>query len=71
MTWASIARAVFRGARPRCSSVRGVTTTEYGAGKSLAPRPRNSMLSLDKIIGSGFQPADATTQLAAYLATVH
>jgi len=48
-----------------------VTTTEYGAGRSLAPRPRNSMLSLDKIIGSGFQPADARTELAAYLATVH
>jgi dTDP-4-dehydrorhamnose 3,5-epimerase len=71
MTWASIARAVFQARGRDASSVRGVTTIEYGAGKSLAPRPRNSMLSLDKIIGSGFQPADATTQLAAYLATVH
>ena len=46
-----------------------MTTTEYGAGESLAPRPGNSMLSLDKIIGSGFQPADAMTQLEAYLRT--
>ncbi|HEX7211126.1 MAG TPA: bifunctional dTDP-4-dehydrorhamnose 3,5-epimerase family protein/NAD(P)-dependent oxidoreductase [Propionibacteriaceae bacterium] len=68
MTWASIARAVFQARGRDAASVSGVTTTEYGAGKSLAPRPRNSMLSLDKIIGSGFQPADAMTELETYLA---
>ena len=68
MTWAGIARAVFQARGRDAASVSGVTTTQYGAGKSLAPRPRNSMLSLDKIIGSGFQPADAMTELQTYLA---
>ena len=68
MTWASIARMVFRARGRDAASVSGVTTTEYAAGKSLAPRPRRSMLSLDKIIRSGFQPADASSELQAYLA---
>jgi dTDP-4-dehydrorhamnose reductase len=67
MTWASIARTVFQARGREAASVSGVTTAEYAAGKSLAPRPRNSVLSLDKIISSGFQPADATTELQAYL----
>jgi dTDP-4-dehydrorhamnose 3,5-epimerase/reductase len=67
MTWASIARAVFQVRGRDAASVSGVTTTEYAAGKSLAPRPRHSMLSLDKIISSGFQPADASSELQAYL----
>jgi dTDP-4-dehydrorhamnose 3,5-epimerase/reductase len=67
MTWASIARAVFQARGRDAASVSGVTTTEYAAGKSLAPRPRHSMLSLDKIISSGFQPADASSELQAYL----
>ena len=47
-----------------------VTAAEYGAGKSLAPRPRHSLLSLDKIISSGFRPADAMTQLRSYLSSL-
>ena len=70
MTWASIARAVFQARGRDAASVSGVTTTEYAAGKSLAPRPRSSMLSLDKIISSGFQPADAMTELQAYLSSL-
>ena len=70
MTWAGIARVVFQARGRDASSVRGVTTAEYGAGKSLAPRPRHSLLSLDKIIGSGFQPTDAMTHLHAYLSTL-
>jgi dTDP-4-dehydrorhamnose reductase len=70
-TWADIARAVFatRGRDP--ASVRSVTTAEYTVGKTLAPRPRHSVLSLEKIIRSGFQPADAMSQLQAYLATLN
>ena len=70
MTWADIARAVFsaRGRDP--GSIRGVPTSEYVAGKSLAPRPRHSVLSLDKIIASGFRPTDAMTQLQAYLSAL-
>ena len=70
MTWADIARAVFtaRGRDP--GSIKGVPTSQYAAGKSLAPRPRHSVLSLDKIIGSGFRPTDAMTQLQAYLSAL-
>src|SRR5687767_6728677 len=63
MTWAGIARAVFAVRGREAASVKSVTTAEYGAGKSLAPRPRHSLLSLNKIISSGFRPADAMTQL--------
>ena len=69
MTWAGIARAVFQARGRDAGSVKSVTTTEYGAGKSLAPRPRHSTLSLDKIIRAGFQPVDAMTRLQEYLST--
>jgi dTDP-4-dehydrorhamnose 3,5-epimerase/reductase len=69
MTWADIARAVFRARGRDATSVKSVTTAEYAAGKSLAPRPQHSVLSLDKIISSGFRPADAMTQLEAYLSS--
>lgn len=70
MTWAGIARAVFaaRGRDP--GSVKSVTTAQYAAGKALAPRPRHSILSLDKIISSGFQPMDAMQDLQKYLSTL-
>ena len=70
MTWADIARVVFQARRRDAASVRGVTTAEYAGGKSLAPRPRHSVLSLDKIISSGFAPADAMTQLQQYLSSL-
>jgi dTDP-4-dehydrorhamnose 3,5-epimerase/reductase len=71
MTWAGIARAVFAARGRDTASVRTVTTAEYAAGKALAPRPRHSMLSLDKIISSGFRPADAMSQLHEYLSTLN
>ena len=67
MTWADIARVVFQARGRNAASVKSVTTAEYAAGKSLAPRPKHSVLGLDKIISSGFRPADAMTQLQAYL----
>jgi dTDP-4-dehydrorhamnose 3,5-epimerase/reductase len=67
MTWAGIARTVFQARGRDAGSVRGVTTADYAAGKSLAPRPRHSILSLDKIISARFRPADAMTQLLEYL----
>ena len=69
MTWAGIARTVFQARGRDAGSVKSVTTTEYAAGKSLAPRPRHSTLSLDKIIRAGFQPVDAMTRLQEYLST--
>jgi dTDP-4-dehydrorhamnose 3,5-epimerase/reductase len=69
VTWAGIARAVFEARGRDAASVKNVTTVEYAAGKSLAPRPQHSVLSLDKIISSGFRPADAMSQLQAYLSS--
>jgi dTDP-4-dehydrorhamnose reductase len=69
-TWADIARQVFaaRGADP--AAVSGTTTAEYGAGRDLAPRPRHSTLSLDKITATGFQPGEALEALRHYLAAL-
>ena len=67
MTWAGIARAVFQARGRDAGSVRSLTTADYAGGKSLAPRPRHSILSLDKIIKAGFRPADAMTRLQEYL----
>ena len=44
-----------------------MSTEQYGAGKDLAPRPRHSTLSLDRIEATGFRPVDLTEALAAYL----
>ena len=63
MTWADIAREVFaaRGADP--AAVSGTTTAAYAAGRDMAPRPRHSTLSLDKITGTGFRPVAALEEL--------
>jgi dTDP-4-dehydrorhamnose 3,5-epimerase/reductase len=68
MTWADIARRVFvaRGRPP--SAIANVTTEEYGSGKNLAPRPRHSLLNLDKLVATGFRPSDAAVELEGYLA---
>jgi hypothetical protein len=70
MTCADIARVVFQARGRDAASVKSVTTAEYAAGKSLAPRPEHSALSLVKIISSGFRPADAMTQLQEYLSSL-
>ena len=70
MTWADIARVVFQARGRNAASVKSVTTAEYAAGRSLAPRPKHSVLGLDKIISSGFRPADAMTQLQEYLSSL-
>ena len=68
MSWAEIARRVFEARGKDPSAITELTTAEYREGKSLAPRPQHSVLSLDKVIDAGFQPAEASAQLAAYLA---
>lgn len=45
-SWADIARGVFVEEGRDESDVIGVSTEEYGAGKQMAPRPRNSALIL-------------------------
>jgi dTDP-4-dehydrorhamnose reductase len=71
LTWAGIARAVFEARGRDAASIKSVTTADYTTGKSLAPRPRHSTLSLDKIVSAGFRPADAMSQLQEYLSTLH
>jgi dTDP-4-dehydrorhamnose 3,5-epimerase/reductase len=68
MTWAEIARNVFTARGRTADAVRDISTEEFAAGKQLAPRPRHSLLNLDKITATGFQPADAMVDLKAYLA---
>ena len=66
-SWADIAADVFelRG-RPR-SSVARVSTAEYGAGRSMAPRPRHSTLTLSKLAATGFEAPAAAERLTDYV----
>ncbi len=68
MSWADIAGAVFERSGRSAADVTPCTTEEYAAGKDMAPRPANSVLSLAKIEATGFTPTDAMTALDAYLA---
>ncbi|MGA4670193.1 sugar nucleotide-binding protein [Propionibacteriaceae bacterium Y1923] len=67
-SWAQLAARIFelRGRDP--GDVTPVSTETYAQGKDLAPRPRHSALSLDKITATGFTPAAADERLVAYLA---
>ncbi|WP_375425352.1 sugar nucleotide-binding protein [uncultured Friedmanniella sp.] len=67
MSWADVATAVFTAHGRPVSDVTRVTTAEYRAGKTLAPRPRHSALNLAKIEATGFVPAPVADSLAAYL----
>ena len=69
-SWADIARAVYRLTGHEPDAVTDATTEEYFAGQDgpVAPRPRNSVLSLDRIVASGWTPRDADAALEAYLA---
>lgn len=70
-TWAEIAADVFDITGAERSRVSGVSTEEYFANATgpIAPRPRNSMLSLAKIEATGFAPRDAGHQLREYLSS--
>lgn len=70
--WAQIAASVFELTGNDPARVTGVTTDEYFASAAgpVAPRPRNSVLALDKINRAGFAPADAQESLQAYLAGI-
>ena len=69
MSWADIAALVFESTGHDPARVSGISTAEYFAGKQVAPRPLNSLLSLDKLAASGFAPREATAALASYLKT--
>lgn len=70
MTWADLAKAVFSATGHDAARVTGVSTEEYfsSAAGSVAPRPRNSVLNLDRISATGFSPTPMLDSLAAYLA---
>ena len=68
MTWHRVARDVFRSRGRDAEDVQPVTTEEYTAGRNMAPRPANSVLSLSKIKATGFAPPDAQEKLVSYLA---
>ena len=70
MSWADVARAVFvlRGRDP--GAVRDTTTDEYAAGRALAPRPANSVLSTRRIEATGFEQVDARKALSAYASSL-
>ena len=66
-SWPAIAADVFElTGRPR-AAVTGVSTAEYFAGKSAAPRPQNSTLELGKLAAQGFHPPAAAARLRDYL----
>jgi dTDP-4-dehydrorhamnose 3,5-epimerase/reductase len=66
-SWADIARRVFTQLGRAATDVTGVSTDDYFADRSGAPRPLNSALNLDKIKATGFKPANAAELLEQYL----
>jgi dTDP-4-dehydrorhamnose 3,5-epimerase len=69
-SWADIARTVFELTGHDPARVTGVSTDDYFASAAgpVAPRPRNSVLDLGKLEGTGFEPRDSHAALSAYLA---
>ena len=68
-TWYDIARDVFRLTGHDPDRVTGVTTDDYFAGATtpIAPRPRNSVLDLSKVLGAGATLTRGDVALAGYL----
>ncbi|MDF9715009.1 sugar nucleotide-binding protein [Nocardioides sp. ChNu-153] len=67
LSWADYAKRVYELAGRSADDVTPITTEEYEAGKTLAPRPRNSALDLAKVEATGFVPRDALEQLEEYV----
>jgi len=68
MSWAEVAEEVFALADRERGDVTRVSTEQYAGGRSLAPRPPDGTLALDRIRATGFDPADAREALRAYVA---
>jgi dTDP-4-dehydrorhamnose 3,5-epimerase len=67
-SWAAIAREIFTDANLG-STVTDTSTAEYFASKpESAPRPLNSIMSLDKIKATGFSPSNWRETLKWYIA---
>lgn len=67
-TWADFTREIYRQAGIKCE-VKGVSTEEYekNAGKTVAPRPRNSKMSKAKLKAAGIEIEKWEEALAKYL----
>lgn len=66
-SWADIAADVFELCGRDRASVSGVSSAEYFKDSQAAPRPRNSVLALERIEALGFRPADGRNRLRDYL----
>ena len=71
-SWQQIAAAVFELSGRAAADVSPTTTEEYfasavAAGKPISPRPLGSVLSLDKLVATGFTPEDQLVALRRYL----
>ncbi|WP_194411857.1 sugar nucleotide-binding protein [Microbacterium cremeum] len=69
MSWADVARLVYEITGHDPNRVRPVTTDDYFAAATtpVAPRPRNSLLDLSRIVESGFTPPIAEQRLREFL----
>lgn len=67
MSWFDIARLVFELSGRNGDDVLPISTKDYDAGKSVAPRPLRSSLSLKKLQTTGFSARDASEALREYV----
>jgi dTDP-4-dehydrorhamnose reductase len=68
VSWAGVARIVFAHAGRDPSDVHPVSTADYTAGRSgIAPRPSNSVLSLERLGAAGIAMPDWRVALDRYL----
>ncbi|WP_248583335.1 sugar nucleotide-binding protein [Nocardioides sp. InS609-2] len=67
-SWSDIATRVFELSGRDAGDVTPISSEEYAAGKTLAPRPLNSTMNLAKIRATGFEPEDAFVALERYCA---
>lgn len=66
VSWYDVAAVVFE-ARGATGAVTRTDTATFSAGKTTAPRPRHSALSLEKLHRTGFTPVDGAAGLRRYL----
>jgi dTDP-4-dehydrorhamnose 3,5-epimerase len=67
VSWADIARQVYKNAGFDGLTVGDTTAEEYFAGKLSSPRPVHSRLDLGKLEATGFKPTDWREDLKAYI----
>lgn len=70
-TWAEIAAVVYAQRGRPGSDVIPVSTQMYAEGRTMAPRPKNSVLNLDKIYSTGFHIPDHLEIISEVLANIN